>query len=137
MKAPGFRRLFKQDFKEDYGDLIDGLSPAINTGIETLYQVVNKNIDLTYNIQCTVKDVNVEVDSTGKPKSTTSFALDVANTPVKGCQVIQAENLTNSATYPTSQPFISFTQNNNNLILNNVTGLQANQKYRLRVVAWN
>lgn len=136
-KIGGFRRLFRQDFKEEYGDLIDGLSPAINTGIETLYNVFNKNVDLSNNIQCTVKDVTVEVDSSGTPKVTTSFALDVLNTPVKGTTVILANNLTNTSTYPTSQPFVSFSQNANNLIINNVSGLQANQKYTLRVIAWN
>lgn len=136
-KIPGFRRLYKQDFKPEYGDLIDGLSPALNTGVETLYQALNKNLDLTYNVKCTVKDVTITVNSSGVPKGTASLQLDVKNTSVIGCQVISAQNVTDSTVFPTGQPFISFSQKNDVLIINHVTGLQADNQYTLKIICWN
>jgi hypothetical protein len=136
-KLQGFRRLYKQDFDQQYGDLIDGLSPALNTGVEVLYQALNKNLDLANNIRCTVRDVSVIVNASGVPKSITSIALDVKNAPVIGCQVISAQNVTNSSTFPTGQPFISFSQKSDVLIINNVTGLQADNQYTLKIICWN
>jgi len=136
-KIPGFRRLYKQDFKPEYGDLIDGLSPALNTGVEVLYQALNKGLDLVNNFKCTVKDITVTVNSAGVPKSIASLSLDVKNSTVIGCQVISAQNNTDSTVFPTGQPFISFSQKSDVLIINHISGLQADNQYTLKIICWN
>lgn len=136
MKIPGFKRLDKQNFSPEYRDLIDKLSFTVNNDIEVLYNVLNRNSSLKDNIHCTVKDVEVIVDSNGIPKNTASFQLDIANMRIMGCSVLRAINEDNSSIFPTSAPFVSFSQSSNIINLNHITGLQADQTYTLTIVAW-
>jgi hypothetical protein len=134
-KLPNFKRLYKTDFKQENQDLIEQLSFIINGAFDSIYQTLNQQVSLQDNIQCTVKDVTVVVDATGKPTSTSSMSLS-ANGQVTGLTVIMANNITNSTTYPTGMPFISYTVSGKTVIFNNITGLQANNKYTLRVIAF-
>lgn len=135
MKLQNFKRIIKSDYEPDDQDLVEDLSYTINHGFEIVYDALNKKLTFGDNFNSTEKEFQVEVDSTGKPKNTTSFSLDV-NTRITGTQVTRADNLTNSNVYPTSMPFITFTQNGTNIIVVNVSGLQANNQYRLRVIAY-
>jgi hypothetical protein len=139
VKLPSFRRIFTQDFSEDYKDLIEKLSTTLNNGIEILYNLGNKNITLSDNISCTVKDIQLIVDSSGTPKNTTSFILDetVKTRQVIGVTVLDVQNLTNSANLPSSQPFVSWTQSSGNVIINKIKGLPAGDNFRIRLVAYN
>src|ERR1700746_1487194 len=112
MRIPGYKRIETQNFDDQYKDLVSTFGGSLNYQMEQYQAAFNKQISFTDNIQCTVKDVELTVDSTGNPTTQTVFKLDTVSIPVKGCQVINAVNLDNSSTYPTSQPFISFTQNN-------------------------
>lgn len=125
------------DFKKEEQPLVEKLAGGINDMFDQLVQALNKRLTLADNFQATVKDVDVTVNAQGNPTSATSFSLDVSGVPVTGIQVIRAENLTNSAIYPASQPFISFIQIENSVRILNVTGLQPNNRYRLRVIAFN
>lgn len=135
MRLPSFKRLFKNDYEEQYQTLIDRLSSSLNIGIEVLYDALNRRLTIKDNVAATVKDVNVTVNSNGLPNATTSFALDISN-QVLGLEVIKADNLTNPTTYPTSGIIINYTQNGTNVLINHVTGLQSGQTYRLRIIAW-
>lgn len=135
MKLPSFRRLFSSDFPAQFKQLIDTLSVSLNNGIEVLYEALNNQITLRDNISCTVKDITLAVNANGVPTQNSSIKLNTTN-KVEGCVVISAINQTNSATYPSSGVFISFTQNSNTLIINNIAGLQPGQQYTLRVVAF-
>jgi len=130
-----FRRLYKNDFKPEDQDLVEKISYPLNTGIESIYEAFNKKISLSDNLLCTIRDVEVTVDSTGKPVNTTSFKLDFTGS-VSSIFVGNAQNLTNTSTYPTSAPFISWTQTQTGVTINNVTGLQPNNNYRLRIIAF-
>jgi hypothetical protein len=137
MKFPNFKRIFKQDFKPEEQPLIEKLSVSINSGFEMLFEAMNRKISFRDNILCTIKDVDVTVDSDGTPLQTVGITLDTSNATnrVDGVMVIKADNLTSPGTYPTTAPFISYQQNTNTILFNNITGLAANQKYRLRVLA--
>jgi len=108
----------------------------LNNGIEVLYNALNKEITLRDNIKCTVRDITVVVDANGTPRQNSTFLLDTSGR-VEGCIVISALNVTNSSVYPTGGIFLSFTQNTTSVIINNITGLQPNQSYSLRIVAFN
>lgn len=135
MKLPSFRRLFTSDYPKEFKKLIDILSVSLNNGIEVLYEALNNQVTLRDNVSCTVKDITLTVDSNGRPTQGGAFVLDT-NNKVDGVTVLSAANQTNTAVYPTSQPFITGTQNNTTYTINNISGLQANQSYTLRVVAW-
>lgn len=136
MKLPSFRRILKTDYAEEYRNLIETLSFSINNGVEVLYQAFNKAISLRENIACTVKDIDVEVDSTGKPKGRVSFTLDTSGR-ILGVVVLNAINTKNPGVLPTSGVFVTFTQESKTIIVNNIKGLPEGQPFTLTVVAFD
>jgi hypothetical protein len=128
-----YRRIFNTDYAKQYQDLINTLSVSVNQGFDNLYQAMQNNVNLTNNILCTVASVPVTVDSTGNPIPATAFAVTFT-TKMLGATVIAASGP--NGTYPTSAPLISYTQNNKNVTINNISGLQANTQYTLTIVAW-
>lgn len=135
MILPSFKRLFTNDYKKEYQELVQQLSDSLNTGIETLYFLGNKKISLRDNILCSVKDVELIVNGSGTPTSIVNVGFDVSG-KVEGVEVIRADNLTNSTVYPTNAPFISFQQTSTSIIINNITGLASGYKWRVRVIIW-
>jgi len=134
-KLASYKRIITSDFEEDNKALIEQLAFPINDGFNALYFAVDGKLSLKDNIACTVRDLDIVVTTTGNPTSATSFTLNKQGLMI-GCQVISALNQVNSLVYPIGQPFISFTQNNTVITINNITGLQANQRYKIRVVAY-
>lgn len=134
-KLPSFKRLFKSDYPAEQQNLVESLSSSLNIGIESLYEALNKKLTFKDNFLGATKEVLIEVNSAGEPKVTTGFSLDGITTPVEGLIVVRAENITNSVTYPTGGVFITYTQSGGTIIINHITGLQANNKYKLKVIA--
>lgn len=137
MKLPSFRRIITTDFDKEFQKLVEDLGSTINDSFNTIYSALNKRLTFNDNIMCTVREITVTVDSSGNPTSASSFTLDVPNVPVSGVIVLNASNLTNSAIYPVSQPCISFVQVSNSIRIINITGLQANNLYRIKLIALN
>lgn len=77
----------------------------------------------------------VTVNATGKPVQTTAIKLNTT-TNVDFVMVGLATNQTNSGVYPTGGIFMSGTQSGQIYTVTNVTGLQANQQYSLRVILY-
>lgn len=135
MKLPTYRRLMSTDFPKEFKSFVESMAITVNHGIEVLYNALNKNISLTDNIACSLRDVTVTVDSDGEPTGTTTMSLDSNNTVI-GCQVIKVSNVTNPSAFPTGSVFITFAQNENGLTINHITGLIPNNKYTLKIVAY-
>lgn len=135
MKIPLFKRIFKTDYKKEEQDLVDKLAGSVNDGFDGLYGMINKNISLEDNLYCIVKTVNVTVDTNGNPKQSIGFKNTLAS-KIRGLQVINSQNLTNSGVYVTGAPFISFSETSGNIIINNIKGLPANNNFELTVIAW-
>lgn len=137
MKLASYRRIITQDYTDEDQELIEQLGSTINDSFNSVYGVLNKRINFTDNIASTVKEIIVTLDSNGIPQQLIRFNVDVPNTPVVQVICGRARNITNPGTYPTSAPFISFTQNGNSIIINHITGLAANQQWRIIVTAIN
>jgi hypothetical protein len=137
MKLPSYKRIITQDYDQENQELVEQLGGNVNDSFNLIYSALNNRLTFGENIASTVKDVEIIVDSTGKPINDTSFRLDVTNTPVLGCICIKATNLANSNTYPTGAPWISFAQNDNSIRILNVTNLQPNTRYSLKIIALN
>lgn len=135
MKLPNFRRLFKTDFAKEFQELIDQLSVSINIGIETLYEALNKRLTFRDNFSCTVRDLTVTVDASGKPKNNLVFQMDVSGR-VDGLIVLYALNNTNATRYVDSGIHISWVQTQNGININNIKGLYPDDEYTLRIVAF-
>lgn len=133
MKLPSFRRLFKNDFKEEFQGLVDQLSVSINAGIESVYEALNKKLTFKDNFSCTVKDVTLSVDSTGTPKTSITLPLDVSGR-IDGVTVLYALNNSSSSRYVTSGVHVSWTQTQNGLSINNIAGLYTDDEYLIRIV---
>lgn len=135
MKLPSFRRLFSSDYPKQFQSLIDILSVSLNNGIDVLYNALNNNLSLRDNINATVRDITVTVDANGNPNTSSAFTLNTSN-KVDGVIVISAINQVDSRVYPTSGVFISGAQSGKVYNINNIAGLQANQQYIIRAVAF-
>lgn len=135
-KLKSFKRLITSDYPKEDQQIVEQLGISINDGFNEVYYTLNGRIDLTNNVYCSVRTLDVTVDENGNPTSRTTFGLNTTQLVI-GCQVIMALNQTNSAIYPTGAPFISFTQLDQAILINNITGLQPNNRYSIRVVAYN
>lgn len=133
-KISEFKRLIKEDFNKDDQDLIDKLAFTVNPALETIAQALNKNLTFEDNINSQIKDIEVTVNGDGRPLVNTSYK-SVLRGQTRSIIVMRAENLTSSSTYPDGAPFISFIDNAGQVTIQHVTGLQANNKYRLRILA--
>jgi hypothetical protein len=135
MKVPQYRRIYKSDFNEDEQSLVEKMSLSINNGFDVLYDLINNKLTLKDNFNGTVKDITLTLSSSGIPLENNSFALDTQNRII-GVQVLRAVNLTDNTVFPSQAPFISFTQTERGVTINNLTGLQSGYKWQLTVFAY-
>ncbi len=137
MLLQSFKRIIKSDFADDEQDMIEKLSYSINQGFDNVLNTLNNNVSLANNVACTLRDFQVAVDSTGTPKK--AVVMKLLNSQVKaiGSTVITSNNITNARRVPTSQPFITFSQNNDTIIISNISGLQVDDNYVLKVIIWH
>lgn len=133
-KLPSFRRIITQDYDPQYRDLVDTLSVSLNQGIEVLYDLLNGNLSLKDNFASTIKEIDVEVDAAGKPKTKTVIKKNSTDR-MEGLWVLRVQNLTNSNIYPTGTPLISYTETTDTIIVDNITNLQVGYIFRIKVIA--
>lgn len=131
---PSFRRFFEKDFGEKYQDLMKQLGQNLNTNFESLYNALNKNITLKENLKATVRDVTFKVDSDGIPTNTTSFKLDFT-AQITSVLIGNIVNVDNTVGYPLSGVTVSWTQSENNILIDHITGLRPGQNYRITFLA--
>lgn len=97
--------------------------------IDQLSDAFNKNIN-NDNLSRETIIVTVENSTGGTLKMSVQIKLSLKNRII-GLNVVRAENLTNSAVYPTNAPFLSWGVSTNIMTILNITGIQDNNKYRL------
>lgn len=135
-KLPSFRRLFKQDYDQEYQGLVDQLSNSLNYGVEVLYNALNNNLTFEDNFKGNVNTVSVTLNSDGTPKARTTYSL--GNTfQATGTLVLNASNQTNSTVYPDGGIFVSFQQvGSSEVQINHVTGLPADNTFELTIITF-
>jgi hypothetical protein len=132
-KLTEFKRLIAEDFPKEDRALASRLGAALNPVLQEIYQALSKNLNFTDNFNSQVKDVEITVDSSGSPKTATSIKSELKSS-CKGIVCIKVDNRTNPNAYPSTCPFVSFSESNGQLIVRNVTGLTADHKYVLRLL---
>lgn len=140
MQLPNFKRINIVDFTSDQQPIVEKLASNLNIGIDNVYLALNNRLTFSENFSGTQKTFTVTVDSTGTPTQNLSFSLNSANNTqprVIGTEVISAINNTSSSVFPTASPFISYTQNGNNLTINNIAGLPANNNFSITVLVYH
>lgn len=134
-KLQSFKRIIIEDFEEKDRTLVGKLASSINSFAEDVLNALTNNISIDDNMNFVKKDLTLTVDSNGRPTTKTTLKTGLKSVCV-GTQVIRATNLTNTTTYATSQPLISFTDNSGVITIQQVSGLQANNKYQLKLILY-
>ena len=135
-KLGEFKRLVREDFSGDDQALVEKLAFTINPALESISQALNKNLTFEDNINSQIRDIEVKTHPSvlGRLSPSVSYKSTLKGN-TKGLVCIRAENIDNPSTYPTGQPFISYSENNGQISILNVTGLQLNSKYKLKILA--
>jgi hypothetical protein len=127
IQAP--KKLRTEDFDSKYQDIISKVAFVVNPFFDSIYYVLNGNIDF-FNLNRAAVSVTVSIDSSGKlignPQVKTSIV-----TKIKGLNVINAVNSNSTDTYPVSAPFVSWSASGGIITILNVTGLQNSSEYVL------
>ncbi len=130
LEAP--KRIRAEDYDKDDRNLVNRLGGTINDFQDSVYQILNGRIDFE-NLARRVVNVEVQTDATGKLLNTVQVKTNL-NSKVIGINCIDATNLTSPSTFPLSHPFVSFTITTvGTITIINVTGLQNNSRYSLRL----
>lgn len=133
-RPPNFSRLDKGDFKKDYQELVDRLGYILNPFMEQTADAFKGKINFD-NLNEQAITLNITVDENGSPIQKTQFKSTLS-TKVFGISVVAATNATTPSNYPSNTPFISFTQNQDIVTINNITGLTTNNKYSINILSY-
>lgn len=125
-------RILSDDFPEDSQETIERLAEILNPFMEQVANTLNNNVDFS-NLAQKVVTLTLTVDINGIPVNVLKFNSTINR--AQGCNVINARNLTDSSIFPSSavQVFFSMDQSGSYKV-NKVTGLQANNKYEIKLV---
>lgn len=132
MQLLNIKQIKVEDFPADSREVVEKLAFSLNPFFDQLTQILNKNISID-NLAQEIKTFTVEVDSTGKPKASTSIRYSLRSVP-QGIQCIRAIAATPNV-YATGTPFISFDADTTTgtLSIKNITGLPANVKFNITI----
>lgn len=132
-RVPNIKKIIKEDFDKDQQKWIDKLAYPLNSFMEQVKSAFDHNINFT-NLNQEIITVNVVVDSSGIPQVQTLWKSTL-KTKIVGCVVLRAANIQNTSLFAVNQPFINFVQNADLVQINQVSGLQADNKYQLTVLS--
>ena len=133
-RIPSTRRIISEDFAEEYAGLVSKLGYVLNAHMDDVTFAINGGLDFENSVS-NITSATITLGADNKPVSTSQIRTDLSS--ASGLQVINAVNLTNNQIYPTSQPFISFTNNGNGLVtIDNITGLPQGYKFQLTIIAY-
>lgn len=128
-KIPDLKRISKEDFPAEYQQLIDKLAFPLNSHMEQVRNLFNKGIDFE-NLTQELITLKVQTNEKSIPNTRLTFKTTLRN-KLRGIVVISAVITSDNTSYPTAQPFISFSQNLNIVTINNISGLAPETSYEL------
>jgi hypothetical protein len=134
MKIQSFKRIVKESFPDEQREFAGLIGDSVNVFAEEVLNAFNKKISVDDNLNMEYKEVEVTVDASGIPKNVLQYKVGLQG-KVRGVMVVKVENLTNTNAYPVGAPFATFSTNNNVITVNHITGLIANNKYRLTLLS--
>lgn len=127
----------QEDFDEEDQELIGKLAYSLNTFMDQVIFLFNKNVDFQ-NLNQEVRDITIitasDYATTGNLVNPPNIRTNL-NSKVQGIICISATNLVDPTVFATNQPFVSFTLLDNETIsILNVSGLQASSQYSLKLL---
>ena len=132
MRLPTLKRVLKEDVK-GAPSWANPLLNTLNSFMETVYQGFNKNITFSENIGCSIRQITYNTPST-YPTGVEPIRLE-ARLKVKatGVLLMQIYDRTNY-TPPDGPVYIPWTEDNGEIVLGTITGLDASKSYILRLL---
>lgn len=124
------RRIIKEDFPQNYFDLLDKLLFPINQAIESLNNGLTNNLTVGENLSA--QETIVKVTAPVNADNPVSFKSTLKG-PCRGIICINADLTNPESSLPTSQPFFTFQNNGTQIKVTNITGLVDGSSYNLRV----
>lgn len=129
-KITSSKRLNKDEFPEEYQDLVDTLSFSINPFFEQIYGAFTNGLSFKDNFYGQSATVTTKIDIQGRPvNNQIQYTL---KTRPQSIMVLNVVNNTDN-TPLTGAPFIGFSLNGNTLTLNYITGLVSGKEYTLSI----
>ena len=122
------KRISSESLPSEQRGAADLVGNSINTFMEEVYIAMTGNLGVTSNLNMEFKTIKVTVNASGIPTSRTVFKSSLKS-KIVGCIVIRAYNA-----YPVNQPFINFTENQGQVTIDQVSGLNPNTEYQLVVL---
>lgn len=120
------------EIKKENREDVDKIARSLNPFMDDVYSQLNGNIGFE-NLNRILASVDVKIGSSGEVLNEPQIKTSSLKSKIAGLNVIYAENLTNSTTYPTNCPFISYSIGSGTIKILNVTGLPANSSWKLVV----
>jgi uncharacterized protein with ParB-like and HNH nuclease domain len=137
MAKLGFlRRLIKEDFNKKDQDLVSKIASILNPFMDSMNNSLTNQLTIADNMSAQVTMLTVTVDANGIPTVPLNIKYTL-NSTAKQLWITNSQNLTNSAVFMTGAPFLEWTQNGSQIIVNHITGLPANNQYSLTVTIMN
>lgn len=134
MKIINNPQIRSEDFKKEDQDTISRLAGVLNPFLQEVVDFADKRIDFDNKVENLIT-IEISVDNSGMPLQNNKVNVRKGN--VRGLTVISSFNLTNSAIYPSGQPYISYSPIGGTTIqINNITNLPANNKFRLNIIVY-
>lgn len=128
MKLPNVKKILREDVK-DAPDWVNVIIGTFNSFAEAVYLTLNKNVD-EVNLVSQIKELNVETPSTYPSMLPIKF-LSTLKIRGTGLVVLQAYDKQTYA--PVVGGNLAWLDNNGQIEITEITGLQASKSYVIRV----
>ncbi len=129
MKIEIPKKIRAENFKDDDRAVAEGIGSVYNAFVDQIYFLLQNNIG-NDNLNRQLIDVTITLDASGSVVNPPVVKHRIKN-KVRAVYCGAATCLSNNLTFPTGTPFITFDINNNTVVINRVTNLQANSQYSL------
>lgn len=128
------KRLVREDFPEEYQDLIDKLAYSLNPFMEQVSSGFDNQIDMSNLDQQIITINDVVVDGSQLPTKKLEFAYNLNDT-LQGSTVISAINTTSASSYVTTAPYATIQIIQQGLAeVKHITGLIPGNKYTIKLL---
>lgn len=135
-KLPTLKRLFKNEFKPEYSDLVEKLIVSINNGFDNIYDSLNNKITLKNNMLCDIKDVEASVSPSGDLLNDINLYLTFNNN-VNSVVIGMVQNKTTPVLYPKNGVTVIWEPVSQGIIkIKHISGLQEGSIYNIRLVIY-
>lgn len=123
------RRIIVEEFPEESRETVSRLAGVLNLFMEQVVDTINGRIDFDNTVEDVIQ-ITLEVDANGVPIGNNKVRSTLGR--IRGTTVLRAIPQDNPANLATGQPFISYSQQEANILtVDRVTGLVANETYLL------